>query len=157
MRYVVFLALALYAASSLAFDSFNNESDRVTDQIKCASPKITPGSGSWGALYGCVGGQSETVKFFINEDPSNGQVKNVKFLWNDWTRDGGYGKHADEALARAWASVLGAMYAPRKVDQVLDAFFSSTDTSIDGESHFLKYTYRSGSGIDERMFIVVEK
>jgi len=57
----------------------------------------------------------------------------------------------------AWASALGTMYAPRKVDQVLDAFFGSADTTIDGESHLLKYTYHSGPGIDERMLVVVEK
>jgi len=157
MRLVVFLAFAFYAVSSFAFDSFTAESEKVTNKIKCPNPKITAGSGSWGALYGCIGGQAETVKFFINEDPDNGQVKSVKFLWNDWARDGGHGKHADKSLAKAWASVLGTLYAPRRVDQVLSTFFGTSDTTIESESYLLKYTYNSGPGIDERMFVVIEK
>lgn len=157
MRVFVFFVCLLCAVNSLAFDKFKPESDKVTHEIKCTNPKITPGSGSWGALYGCVGGLAETVKFFINEDPQNGHVKNVKFMWNDWTRNGGYGLHADKALARAWVAVLGTLYAPRKVDQVLEVFFDDSDTVIEGEGHLLKYTYNSGAGIDERMFVVVEK
>ncbi|MBN8241264.1 hypothetical protein JF541_19080 [Marinobacter hydrocarbonoclasticus] len=157
MRCVVFLAFVLFSLNGTAFDRFNEEAQRVTGEIKCSNPKITPGTGSWGALYGCVGGQSQTVKFFINEEAGTGQVKNVKFLWNDWTKDGSFGTHADNALAKAWVSVLGTMYAPRKVDQVINAFFGNSDTTVDGESHLFKYTHRSGPGIDERMIVVVEK
>lgn len=157
MRFIVLLACALFSLNGAAFDRFSAETQRVTGKIKCSHPKITPGSGSWGALYGCVGGRSQTVKWFINEEAGTGKVKNVKFMWNDWTKDGGFGTHADKALARAWVSVLGTMYAPRKVDEVLNAFFSDSGTTIDGESHLLKYTHRSGPGIDERMIVVVEK
>ncbi|WP_305967432.1 hypothetical protein [Marinobacter salsuginis] len=157
MKSFVFLACALFAANSSAFDSFSAESARVTNEIKCPNPKITGGSGSWGALYGCVGGQAETVKFFINEEPATGHVKNVKFIWNDWTENGGYGLHADKALARSWASVLGTMYAPQHVDKVLKAFFGNSDITIKGESHILKYTHHSGPAADQRMIVVVEQ
>ncbi|MBU2952181.1 hypothetical protein [Marinobacter sp. F3R08] len=157
MRLIVLLVGALYALSGASFERFNSETKRVTSEIKCSSPKVTSGSGSWGALYGCVGGRSQTVKLFINEDPSNGHVKNVKFLWNDWTQDGGFGTHSDKALAQTWVSILGTLYAPHKVDQVIDAFFGESDTTIDGDTHLLQYTYDSGPGIDQRMIVVVEK
>src|SRR5690606_7187967 len=157
MKIVVFLVCVFCATSSFAFDNFNAESKRITESVKCQKPKITPGNESWGALYGCIGGASETVKIFINEQVGSGQVENVKFMWNDWTRDGGYGVHADKALAKAWVSVFGTLYAPQKVDQVINTFFGTKDSTIEGESYVLKFTYRSGPGIDERLFVVVRK
>lgn len=157
MKIFVFLAFVLCATSSFAFDTFNEESKRITASVKCQKPKITPGNDTWGALYGCIGGSSETVKIFINEQLGSGQVENVKFMWNDWTGDGGYGLHADKALAKAWVSVFGTLYAPQKVDQVIKTFFGTKDSAIDGGSHVLKFTYRPGPGIDERLFVVVRK
>jgi len=48
------------------------------------------------------------------------------------------------------------MYAPRQVDKVLKAFFGSSDITIKGERHILKYTHHTGPAADQRMIVVVE-
>ncbi|KFL26811.1 hypothetical protein JP75_25485, partial [Devosia riboflavina] len=92
----------------------------------------------------------------INED-GDGGVENVKVMWNDWTRDTGYGTHTDQAQAFAWLSALATRYAPQKVDAVLNAFASNSDVSIEGPAHILRYTYWKGPAIDERLVTITAK
>ena len=157
MKSFTFIISIFFAFNSYAFDSFNNESSRVTREIGCTKPRITPGSGSWGALYGCIGGVGETVKFFINEKAGTGQVKNIKFLWNHWTKDIGEGSHTDSKIANAWVSTMATMYAPLQVEEVTNTFFGKTDKTIENEQYILKYTYHVGPAIDERMYIITKK
>jgi hypothetical protein len=83
--------------------SFQAEADRATKALSCPRPKITPASSGLDALYGCIVGTAQTVKFFINEAEGTGQVKNVTLIWNDWfvvlPRD--VAKDAGDAVATA--------------------------------------------------------
>ena len=95
-RSIIVVALTILACFAQgAFGStlsFQAETNRVTKVLSCPRPKITPASPGFGALYGCIVGMVETVKFFINEAEGTGQVKNVKLMWNDWFIDIGWPK-----------------------------------------------------------------
>jgi len=99
----------------------------------------------------------ETVKWFINEAPKTNQVKNIKFLWNDWFKDMGFGIHSDKEEAQKALKVLIKLYAPEKSREVHSAFFGKTAKTITSSGFILKYTYDRGPAIDERMIIVTEK
>ena len=115
-------------------------------------------SGGLGALYSCIGGKAETVKFFVNEMPnSGGRVKNVKFLWNDYTKNVGEGTHADAAIAKQWAGHLADMYAPTHKAQVMKVFLGNKNAVVESATHVLTYTYSKGPAADERMFVVTKK
>ena len=94
------LAILIFFTQNVFGDllSFQQEAERATKILECPKAKITPASSGLGAIYGCIVGSSETVKFFINEGEDAGKVKNVKLMWNDWFVDMGYGKHADKKL-----------------------------------------------------------
>ena len=115
------------------------------------------GAEGLGALYSCIGGNAQTVKFFINEQPGTGKVRSVKFLWNDFTKDIGYGVHADAAMAADWAEHLAAMYAPTEKAKVQDVFRGNKDAVIETTAYVLRYTYHKGPAADERMFVVTQK
>jgi hypothetical protein len=104
-----------------------------------------------------VAGKAETVKFFINEDESTGQVKNVKLMWNDWYRDVGYGIHADKSLAQAFVSAFARLYAPGTEMKLASIFFSNSNTNLDVGDYQIAYTYSKGPGIDERLFVLTPK
>lgn len=157
MKKILALSLLLAGSEAFAFDTFDKEGKKVSANIGCRNPKISPAWGGGGRLYGCITGRAETVKFFINETDQGGKVKNAKLMWNDYTSDMGEGLHADAAMAKAWASVVGTLYAPTKVDQVMAAFASKRNTTIDGGKHILKYTYSPGPAIDERLITVTAK
>ena len=141
-----------------SFVSFTKERMKVSAYLGCTNPRINEGSKDYGALYSCIGGKAETVKFFVNERPnSGGKVKNVKFLWNDYTKDLGYGLHADAAVAKRWAMHLADMYAPDKSKDVLRAFAGKKNEIIESATHVLAYTYHRGPAADERMYVVTKK
>ena len=134
-----------------------SESSKVTNLVSCKYKKITPASDGWGALYSCIGGRAETVKLFINEEAGTGRVKNIKFMWNEWTKDAGYGKKADSGTAKEWVSKLAKTYARNKQDEVVSAFYSKANKAIIDGKYVLKYSYHVGPAIDERMIIITTK
>jgi len=141
-----------------SFVSFTTERTKVSSYLACAKPRMNQASGDLGALYSCIGGKAETVKFFINEMPnSGGRVKNIKFLWNDYTKNVGEGIHADSAIAKQWAGHLADMYAPAHKEQVLKVFLGNKNAVVQSATHVLTYTYSKGPAADERMFVVIKK
>lgn len=151
MKVFIFLMLNTLSMNSFAFQSFQEEAKKSVLEIGCLKVKITPPSNSWGVLLSCIGGKSDTVKFFINETPGSGKVKNTKLLWNDWTKDTGKGIHTDKATAKAWATSIAAMYAPNKTEEVVNAFFSTKDQKIESESYVMKYSFNIGPAINEHL------
>lgn len=160
-----FLAVSTVIGAPLAelqpensFVSFTTERTKISSYLACAKSRINQASGGLGALYSCIGGNAETVKFFVNEMPnSGGRVKNVKFLWNDYTKNIGEGIHADAATAKQWAGRLADMYAPKHKAQVLKVFLGNQNAVVESATHVLTYTYSKGPAADERMFIVTKK
>lgn len=160
-----FLAVSTAIGAPLAelqpehsFVSFATERTKVSSYLACTKPRMNQASGDLGALYSCIGGQAETVKIFVNEMPnSGGRVKNVKFLWNDYTKNVGEGIHADAAVAKQWAGYLAEMYAPSHKAQILKVFLGNKNTVVESATHVLTYTYSKGPAADERMFVVTKK
>jgi hypothetical protein len=139
------------------FLSFRDESNLVTSKIGCPNPKVIGGASDWGKLYSCIGGSGSTVKFYINEELGTGKVESVKFMWNDWTKEGGDGVHADKAVARAWVSKFASLYAPEHAEEVIRTFFGSTNKTIETASYVLEYKYHSGPAIDGHVIEVLTK
>jgi hypothetical protein len=139
------------------FHSFSTESSTATKALNCRNSKVTPASYGMGALYGCIQGKAETVKWFINEAPNTGRVENVKLMWNDWFKDIGYGLHADKQEAEKALKALIKMYAPQKAKEVQQAFWGSSNKAIESDGFVLKYTYSRGPAIDERLIVVTGK
>lgn len=136
------------------FDTFVLESKWATKALECRTPKITPASGNWGALYGCIQGRAETVKWFINEKAGTGKVANIKLMWNDWSKDVGYGIHADKREAQRALDALINVYAPTESQPLNDAFWGNTNRTIESNSFTFDYSYTKGPAIDERLIIV---
>jgi len=151
------LAAALASMAAGAFEGFNSEGASINAAVSCHETSFNEGTGPWGDLFSCLGGVARTVKVFVNEEPGTGEVENVKIMWNDHTRDTGYGLHADAGIARAWVGSLAARYAPRQVGAVMDAFFSSRNQVITSERYRLEYAYSRGPSIDERLLLVTER
>lgn len=136
------------------FQSFQEEANRATKELSCQRPKISPASSGLGALYGCITGPAETVKFFINEVEGTGSVKNVKLMWNDWFIDVGYGKHADKKQAEAFVKSFAKLYAPKMEKELLSTFFANTNKTLKAGSYQIAYTFSHGPKIDERLLVV---
>jgi hypothetical protein len=147
--------------STGGFGSFRSEAETAKKELQCPNsvdsditPALYDGAGD---LYGCIQGKMETVKWFINEIPKSNQVRNVKFLWNDWFKDMGFGIHSDQEEAKKALKVIIKLYAPEKSKEVYNAFFGNTSKTITSTKFILEYTYDRGPAIDERMIIVTEK
>lgn len=153
------LAIILISGSAFGaeFKLFTTESNTATKELNCRNSKVTPASYGMGSLYGCIQGKAETVKWFINEVPNTGHVKNVKLMWNDWFKNIGYGLHADKQEAEIALKLLIKLYAPRKSSEVKEAFWGSSNKTIEGDGFVLKYTYSRGPAIDERLIVVTSK
>jgi hypothetical protein len=142
--------------SRSGFLSFEQEKNRITQAIQCQSPKITPPSYGLGDLFGCVSGPAKTVKVFINEAPGTGGVENVKIMWNDWFRDGGWGVHADQAEARRVTEAILKLYDPAQSKRLITAFFADSNATVSGSTFKFKYTRQRGPKIDERLIAITE-
>lgn len=133
---------------------FQKEVERSKAVLSCKSTKITPESSGWGALFGCIGGEAETVKFFINEEPGTGRVSTTKFLWNDWFKDRGYGLHADAKAADKMIHDLIKLYPSDHDKALLKAFKGKKNLTLEGNGYRFEYTFDRGPAIDERMIVV---
>lgn len=141
-----------------SFESFTSERIKVSAFLGCTKPRLNQASGDRGSLYSCIGGKAATVQMFVNEKPnSRGAVSNVKFLWNDYTKNVGDGVHADAAIAKKWAGHLADMYAPDQKKQVLKVFLGKKAAVVHSATHLLTYTYTKGPAVDERMIVVTKK
>ncbi|KAA5600458.1 hypothetical protein [Blastochloris sulfoviridis] len=155
----LFLTIAAYIiAGGVAFADgflvFPQETKSLSGAVKC-NGKVTRTDGM-PDLWGCIAPGAEVVKLFVNE-AKPGRVDNVKLMWNDWTKDIGYGVHTDRAIAETWAVVVAKRYAPSQVTEVLDAFRGERNTLIESSSFRISYKYSKGPAIDERLLIVTEK
>lgn len=111
--------------------------------------------GSFGALYGCVQGRAETAKFFVNEIGGRpGVVENVKVMWNEWTRNNGYGLAADRAEASQMAAVAADLYVPRLKARILEAFMGRRNTSFTDGPFRVEYRYSDGPAIGEHLLTI---
>lgn len=137
--------------------SFLDIAETIAEEFNCSESKVTQGNDYLGDLYGCVGGTAETIKIFVNEIPRTGEVENIKFIWNDWTLDKGYGVHADKQKAKEWLQQFLALYAPDTTKNVAEVFFGSSNDKIETKSRVFQYTYRQGPSVDERKLVVSEK
>lgn len=155
MKYFVLTAAILASTPALAadFSSFEAETKAVSDTIKCPRPTVTKTFGM-PDLWGCILPGAEVMKVFVNASDSGRRVENVKIMWNDWTRDTGYGIHTDKAMAEAWVTALATRYASTQVQEVLTAFRGTSAVTIKGEGVSLKYTYFKGPAIDERLITI---
>lgn len=160
-KIAVISTLSLVLASGMAmasgFESFSAESSKSTKALNCINVGITPAEYGMGALYGCIQGKAQTVKWFINEVPEKDSVENIKLMWNDWFKDIGYGIHADKQEAEKALMALIQLYAPGQASEVQQAFWDNTDQTIRSDEFILKYTYRRGPAIDERLIVVTSK
>lgn len=139
------------------FASFDAEAAKLTTATGCRTGKTMRDAG-FPALWGCIGGQAETVKLFINEaEGVPGKVGNFKLMWNDWTNDIGYGLHADKALADKWAKAVAELYAPGQESAVLNAFAGKQNKVITSDEFVLTYTYDQGPSIGERLIVVTQR
>ncbi|KPA11263.1 hypothetical protein MHK_008531, partial [Candidatus Magnetomorum sp. HK-1] len=139
------------------FASFEEESNKATKFLNCKKPKITPANYGLGALYGCVSGKANSVKWFINEVPNTNKVENVKLMWNDWFIDIGEGLHTDKEEAKRYIDVLSNLYAPELKNKLKKSFFLNKNREFRSGSFILKYTYYHGHKIDERLIVITEK
>ena len=137
--------------------SFQAETARATKALKCLRPEMMPAGSGFGALYGCIAGSSETVKFFINEAEGTGQVENVKLMWNDWFIDIGYGLHADKKEAMFFIKAFAKLYASNMEKKLMLIFFSNFNTVLEVGDYQIAYTYNRGPKIDERLLTLTPK
>lgn len=75
-------------------------------------------------------------------------------MWNDWTRDTGYGVHTDKGLAEEVLLKVAAFYAPESADEILEAYRGMSTAEFAGPGHRLIYTYDSGPAIHERLLTI---
>jgi hypothetical protein len=134
--------------------SFKEEADRAASQLKCGDSKTIPASDGLGAMYSCISGPAQTAKFFINEEPTTGSVKNAKFVWNDWFKDTGDGIHADRKTALAMLDLILGMYPSKDADKIKKSFLADKDRTFNTDKAVLAYTYHRGPAIDERVLVI---
>jgi hypothetical protein len=85
-------------------------------------------------------------------------VEKVTVIWDDSTKDLSYGGvHSDQGIAEALLAALATRYAPASFAEVLDAFRGTKPKTIRSASFGLRYTYRRGPAIDERLLTITQK
>lgn len=97
-------------------------------------------------------GKGQTAKFFINEQ--DGKVKNIKVMWNDWTKDIGNGVHIDKAIAEFMVSTLSVLYAKSLKEELLKTFRGKIGAEFKHGYLSFSYTYNQGPAIGERLIVV---
>lgn len=148
-----FVTMTSLPAFSGNFENFETEISEISTKINC-SGKITKDE-ELPDLWGCIYPDAEVTKIFINESESGG-VENVKIMWNDWTKDVGYGVHTNQSAAEELVASVSKIYAPDQVSDILAAFAGGRDITINNDLFSLSYTYSQGPAIDERLVTITK-
>ena len=145
------IAAANATSQRRGFLTFSDEVDALKRSTGCAD-EITPALPEFGALFGCIRGDAQTAKLFVNQVEGSDRVENVKVMWNDWYRDTGHGLHPDKREARVFVEASVDRYAPGSREELLRLFFeSTTEKSLTVDPFTIRYTYVRGPAIDERL------
>lgn len=138
-----------------AGENFGVAVDRINSALGCADTKGIAGLGTLGDLFICQ--TNEEVAVYVNQDLEDNTVASIKFIWNDYTQDVGYGTHVGAAKAEKFAAELGNLYALEEPDQLVDAIRGENNVQLESRTHIFTYTYRRGPSIDERMVVIKQK
>ncbi|MET3999848.1 hypothetical protein [Marinobacterium sp. MBR-109] len=153
----IILALSLFSTAAYGFDTFNHESNRMTHLLSCDNPKYIPSSKYANKLYSCIGGKSDSVKIFINADSDQKSIKNIKFMWNEYTttKIPGINMQDGKNIAHDWLIKISDHYFPTHKNKILKKFFSEKNNFefTDGR-YLIKYTFFEGPSINERLLII---
>ena len=136
-------------------ENYGHAVDQINSTLNCIKPKGVSGLGTAGDLFVCKVG--EEVTLYVNQNLDNNTVKSIKLIWNDYTRDVGYGVHAGTAAAKNAATKLGRMYGLAEPEQLAILMSSEDGAELKSETHAFAYTYRQGPSIDERMILITQQ
>lgn len=130
--------------------------DRFQSDLGCGKvTKAMPEIGMPGRLWSCVLGTAETAKLFVNEKPGGG-IQNIKAMWNDWTREGGFGLHADKAEFHRILLAVSRVYPSLELSEMVAlAEGDRAATLRSGSGVTSTYTMTAGPKIDERLFVIM--
>ena len=148
--------MTLPALVTEKFLQFENEVEFLTNVANCSSPKTIPAEAGLGRLFGCIEGKAQTAKLFVNEKAGKGKVANVQLMWNDWVKNVGHGLHADKPEAKRLLSIVLTRYASQQKQEIEKAFFQNKNRTFNAGRFTLKYSYRRGPAIDERLLVIEE-
>lgn len=109
-------------------NTFHAEIVNLAAAIRCQNPRLV--DDGMPLLWQCIDGESQTVKIFLNQADNRRDVRNLKFMWNDWEQDAGFGLHADKALSDAWVAGLALRYARDQAVDVIDAFHGNVNRTF---------------------------
>lgn len=151
--------LGTKASESIAggFGSLSTETDRFMATFPCPDADTVPSEYGLGALFGCIAGDAQTAKYFINAAPHSERVANTKVMWNDWYVDAGYGLHADKAEAEEMVRAAARLYAPAVEEKLIEIFRSAKDQTINANGFAFAYAYHRGPKIDGRTITITEQ
>jgi hypothetical protein len=112
------MALALLTPASDALSNDINDFDYVTKKITgtlgCREASV------FGNIYGCILGSRETVRVFAERHPrERSRVRSIRFVWEDYHRDGGIPVHADARAAKKSLAKLINILTPQNKDFIL--------------------------------------
>ena len=136
-------------------ENYGHAVDKINSALNCIKPKGVSGLGTAGDLFVCKVGDEVTL--YVNQNLGNNTVKSIKLIWNDYTRDVGYGVHAGAAAAKNAATKLGDMYGLTEPGQLAVLLSSADSGELKSETHAFSYTYRQGPSIDERMLMITQQ
>jgi len=134
---------------------FEQETKRLADAVGCTHGTVAPPADGLGRVYSCVPGNAQTVKLFVNEAAQTGRPSDVVLIWNDWTKNGGFGLHADANLAFRALAALGTLYAPAHKALLLDAFTGEVSRTVEAGDYRIEFTVHHGHEITERAVRVI--
>lgn len=127
------------------FATFAAEVEALRTSTGCFG-KITPASDGLGPLYGCIWGRAETAKLFVNGKAESAGTRSIKVIWNQWTKDAGYGLGPDRAQAAGFARAVAQRYAPDLRDDIVAAFLSNSEGEEVFRANGLIVTVAKSSG-----------
>jgi hypothetical protein len=154
---IAFSAIQMSTASASASASeeyiFLKEADKANKELKCSNGKTTREEGL-GALYSCISGSAQTVKWYINEKKGTGEVESITLTWNDWTSDIGHGLHADKKQAKEFLNSFIKLYASNIKDELAKAFFGTENKKFNVQDAIIDYEYSKGPKIDRHHLVL---
>jgi hypothetical protein len=139
------------------FQPYSQEVSYLKTMLDCPQENLLSRMKGFGGLYVCTLGESDSVKLFVSEKPTSGQVLNIGLLWHDRKNNIGYQIHSDLKQVEKTLNFLIDMYVPARREQIGQAFWDSRSVDFSTPEFVVYYTHKEGLQKDSRLIVIEEK
>ncbi len=131
---------------------WNYQTQKIKEKVNCSREISNTNPSIDEIYYGCLLGDFEVLKFFVNKEPNSMALKNIRVNWCDWTSDAGQGIHTGKKQV---GLVLDYLVNQKMITSTQrNAFMRNKNSDSNTKNWHSSFEYDKGPMADSRVLTI---